>query len=953
MCRQRYFLIVLLLWGAGQGFAQTPADLVRQLTADHGAQVRFHTLTDQLTFALFPPDGGLSLPGPTVLDKATSFWQQYGPAFGLPMDSTGLQFLKEETDVAGNRHLYYLQYYRGVPVFDGDLRLHFSADGRLQAAQGQYLPDLQLDADPAITLADAGQRARLDIRKTLPELSLADWQVTASQLMVYHPGLAKGETARPVLAYELTLTHSSGQREFVYVDAHSGTVVDRLPGSCSALDRRVYQGDTGTQVWQEGDPVPGSLNTYEENLVNIGAETYYFFWNAFGRDSYDGIGATMRAVSDASLFASPNANWNGITTNFYLGTEVDDVIAHEWGHAYTEYTCALIYAWQAGAINEALSDIWGETVDLLNSSGNDLDDDCLRTTCGGSLRWKVGEDASPLNGPIRDMWDPTIKNDPGKASDTEYYCSTGDFGGVHTNSGVVNHAYALLVDGGTYHSETVAAIGLTKAAHVFWQAQRYYLTRTSDFPALADALEAAATSLVGFDLPALGITAASPGSSGEMIDGTDLGAVATAITAVELRTDPGCNYSALLDATTPDLCTDPGQPLQMIYQEDFESVPAGWVSTEHPEVPATWDARSWERVGSLPDGRPGMAYYGPDPYVGNCVGDLDNGMIRLQSPVIHLPGGTSADLVLSFTHYVSMENLWDGGNLKYRRNGGTWTLVPQSAFLHNAYNTVINGPGTGNDNPLAGERGFTGADGGSVSGSWGVSQVDLALLGFGAGDDLELRWELGTDGCNGWDGWYIDDVEIVTCTATALPVEWLAFTARAQDESVALQWTTAREWNNAGFWVERSTDGQQFAELAWVAARGDDFASYRYQWNDSSVTPGLIYYYRLRQQDYDASFTYSTVEKVQMSGREADRWQLAPNPAHSGLTLLWTGPESESVTITAYPLLGQQTSMGTLYRGEVTSGQAIQLSVEAWPAGLYLLAFNNGREVVYQRLVVH
>ena len=42
----------------------------------------------------------------------------------------------------------------------------------------------------------------------------------------------------------------------------------------------------------------------------------------------------------------------------------DDVVAHEWGHAYTEYTSGLIYQWQSGALNESYSDIWGETVDL-------------------------------------------------------------------------------------------------------------------------------------------------------------------------------------------------------------------------------------------------------------------------------------------------------------------------------------------------------------------------------------------------------------------------------------------------------------------------------------------------------------------------------------------------------------------------------------------------------------
>ena len=56
--------------------------------------------------------------------------------------------------------------------------------------------------------------------------------------------------------------------------------------------------------------------------------------------------------------------------SFCPGFATDDVTAHEWGHAYTEYMHGLIYEWQSGALNESYSDIWGETVDRIN--GRDL-----------------------------------------------------------------------------------------------------------------------------------------------------------------------------------------------------------------------------------------------------------------------------------------------------------------------------------------------------------------------------------------------------------------------------------------------------------------------------------------------------------------------------------------------------------------------------------------------------
>ena len=90
------------------------------------------------------------------------------------------------------------------------------------------------------------------------------------------------------------------------------------------------------------------------------------------------------------------------------------------------------------------------------------------------------------------MWNPRCVSDPGRVTDAEYFCATTDGGGVHTNSGVPNHGYALLVDGGTYNGHTVGSIGLVKAAHLYFRAIGVYQTPTTDFADHADALVARA-----------------------------------------------------------------------------------------------------------------------------------------------------------------------------------------------------------------------------------------------------------------------------------------------------------------------------------------------------------------------------------------------------------------------------------------------------------------------------
>jgi hypothetical protein len=63
--------------------------------------------------------------------------------------------------------------------------------------------------------------------------------------------------------------------------------------------------------------------------------------------------------------------------------------------------------------------------------------------------------------------------------------------------------------------------------------------------------------------------------------------------------------------------------------------------------------------------------------------------------------------------------------------------------------------------PLAGSR-LSGSDGGRVLGSWGRSIVKLAPYAKPK-DKIRLRFDIGTDGCGGLFGWYIDDLMVYKC----------------------------------------------------------------------------------------------------------------------------------------------------------------------------------------------
>ena len=119
------------------------------------------------------------------------------------------------------------------------------------------------------------------------------------------------------------------------------------------------------------------------------------------------------------------------------------------------------------------------------------------------------------------------------------------------------------------------------------------------------------------------------------------------------------------------------------------------------------------------------------------------------------------------------------------------------------------------------------------------------------------------------------EIEAKVCPLqAALPVDDLRLTGRADGAVNQLQWTTRRERANAGFAVERSTDGIGFETLDWVPGRGDSEAASTYRYTDARPA-ARTHYYRLRQVDFDGTTSYSATVAI---ARSVIGWHLAPNP---------------------------------------------------------------------------
>ncbi len=132
-----------------------------------------------------------------------------------------------------------------------------------------------------------------------------------------------------------------------------------------------------------GRPDPSPSTTDQENLVDSAGESYWLFRNTFGRDSYDGDGGDdAHGQQRPAASAAPTPTGTASPPTTATASPPTTSSSHEWGHAYTEYTSGLIYQWQSGALNESYSDVWGETLDLLNGredEGEDVHDEARRS----------------------------------------------------------------------------------------------------------------------------------------------------------------------------------------------------------------------------------------------------------------------------------------------------------------------------------------------------------------------------------------------------------------------------------------------------------------------------------------------------------------------------------------------------------------------------------------------
>jgi len=287
------------------------------------------------------------------------------------------------------------------------------------------------------------------------------------------------------------------------VTAYSGNqsiVADQVSATSFRLRETARNGGTAVETYNlkkgtnynnasdftDTDNTWNNVNTALDQYAtdaHWGAEkTLDFYYTKFGRKSIDNNNFAIKSYIHYSRNYF-NAFWDGSRMTYGDGSSTNgnkpltalDVCGHEITHGLTSFTANLAYQKESGALNEGFSDIFGNSIEFWARPSK--------------TSWKLGED---FNYVIRDMANPNAYSQPDTYGGTYWKTttctptSTNDYCGVHTNSGVLNFWYYLLVNGGSGTNDkgfvySVTGIGLDKAAAIAYRTLTTYLTSSSTY----------------------------------------------------------------------------------------------------------------------------------------------------------------------------------------------------------------------------------------------------------------------------------------------------------------------------------------------------------------------------------------------------------------------------------------------------------------------------------------
>ncbi len=491
------------------------------------------------------------------------FFKKYGSALRLTA-ADEMRQVKINKDPMGYTHFRFNQYYKNIRIANAEYIVHINKKGLAYVANGRYVRSMNRNVAYKLTSAQALIKALGKIKATRYKWQDKYWEQeirerTKNPDTSYYP---KGELIwtkdlsnddwKPSnfrLAYQFDIFASAPRiSRRLEIDANTGEVINDIPLELNCTPTTV------NTIWNGSRPISTQLYDFfnyrlfddcdatnywvRDFNVNFLDETYSpveilsssnnswgsnnnqvfggsvlwalrssgnYFKNNFARNGWNGSNGQVSGYVNAYFICqdifgnvslcSDNASFNPITGEMFVGLGSSgtlansygtlDIVGHEFTHGVTGTTVELVYAGESGAINESLSDIFGTVIESYTLVTNN---DFL-----------MGEDRT--SGAIRSLSNPNQYFQPDTYQGTYWYTGTADYGGVHTNSGVMNYWFYLVSNGGSGTNDkgdpfTVSGISQNEAAFITYQSY-YFMTSTTNYTDVRNATLTAAKTYYG------------------------------------------------------------------------------------------------------------------------------------------------------------------------------------------------------------------------------------------------------------------------------------------------------------------------------------------------------------------------------------------------------------------------------------------------------------------------
>ncbi len=184
-----------------------------------------------------------------------------------------------------------------------------------------------------------------------------------------------------------------------------------------------------------------------------------------------------------------------------------------------------------------------------------------------------------------------------------------------------------------------------------------------------------------------------------------------------------------------------------------------------------------------------------------------------------------------------------------------------------------------------------------------------------------------------------------------IPVELIAFSASYTNGMVMLKWTTATETNNQGFEIQRKSFGE-YETLGFVNGSGTTTQPQSYNFTDNNVGNG-VYNYRLKQMDFDGTYSYSNVIEVDVTTPlQFELSQNYPNPFNPATMINYQIAAPVNVNLIIYNTLGEEVAV--LINNQFTdAGQhSVRFDGSNLASGTYIYRLTAGDFVQTKKMML-